>query len=61
MQVSAVHVEIWYPPSMSWNSPTQRYHGYMDDVLFLSFGIEDSRPGAIDFLADDLLQDLAFC
>lgn len=55
------HTEMFYITSMSWKSHGQRYHGYMDDVLFLSFGIEDTRAGAIDVLAGDLLQDLAFC
>ena len=53
--------EMFYVTSMSWKTHGQRYHGYVDDVLFLGFGIEDSRTGAIDILASDLLQDLALC
>ena len=55
------HSEMFYITSMSWRTHGQRYHGFIDDPLFLAFGIEDSRPGAIDILAGDLLQDLAFC
>lgn len=55
------HTEMFYMTSMSYKSHSQRYHGYIDDVLFLAFGIEDSRSGAIDIMAGDLLQDLALC
>ena len=55
------HTEMFYLTSMSWKSHGQKYHGYIDDILFLSFGIEDSRGGAIDVLAADLVQDLGFC
>ena len=51
----------FYINSMNWKSHTARYHGYMDDVLFLGFGIDGSAPGAMDVVAGDLLQDLAFC
>lgn len=55
------HPEMFYITSMSWKSHDQQYHGYIDDVVFLNFGIEDARPGLIDVHARDLLQDLAFC
>jgi hypothetical protein len=55
------HSEMFYITSMSWRSHDQRYHGYIDDPMFLAFGIEDSRPAAMDVLAGDLLQDLGFC
>ena len=55
------HSEMFYVTSMNWKSNLQNYHGYLDDVLFIGFGIEDARPGLIDVLAGDLLQDLAFC
>ena len=50
-----------YITSVNWKSHTQKYHGYLDDLLFLGIGIEDSHPGAMDVAAGDLLQDLAFC
>jgi hypothetical protein len=55
------HTEMFYMTSMSWKRHDQKYHGYLDDVMFLAFGIEDTRAGAIDVLAGDLLQDLAYC
>lgn len=55
------HSEMFYITSMSWKKHGQRYHGYMDDPLWLSFGIEDSRAAAMDVLAGDLFEDLAYC
>lgn len=53
--------EMFYVTSMSWKTHGQKYHGYTDDVLFINFGIEDSRGGVIDIHANDILQDLAYC
>ena len=53
--------EMFYVTSMSWKSSGQQYHGYIDDILFLAFGIEDEKSAAIDLVAGDLLQDLGFC
>ncbi|KAJ0312348.1 hypothetical protein COL516b_001426 [Colletotrichum fioriniae] len=53
--------DMFYVTSMSWKRQDQRYHGFLDDVLFLSFGIEDERTGAIDVLAEDLLAELGTC
>lgn len=55
------HTEMFYITSMNWRSHSQKYHGYIDDILFLSFGIEDAKPGIIDILAGDLFDDLAYC
>jgi hypothetical protein len=55
------HTEMFYVTSLSWRSSEQRYHGYVDDAVFVSFGIEDTRSGVTDVLAGDLLQDLGFC
>jgi hypothetical protein len=52
---------MFYITSMSWKGHDQKYHGYIDDVLFLAFGIEDTRAAAIDVKAADLMQDLALC
>ncbi|KAK1981155.1 hypothetical protein LZ30DRAFT_97327 [Colletotrichum cereale] len=52
---------LFYVTSMSWKRKDQRYHGFLDDVLFLSFGIEDQRAGAIDILAESLLAELGPC
>lgn len=59
----SVQAESTYFASMNWMSHTQKYHGYVDDLLFLGFGFNGSKahPGAMDLPAGDLLQDLAFC
>jgi hypothetical protein len=55
------HTEMFYITSLSWKMHGQKYHGYIDDLLFISFGIEDSGSGGIDVLAGDLLRDLRQC
>lgn len=55
------HTEMFSITSMSWMTHGQKYHGFVDDVLLLAYGIEDSRAAAIDVTAGDLLQDLDFC
>lgn len=55
------HSEMFYVTSINWKTRGQRYHGYLDDVLFLGFGIEDSKAGAIDVVAEEFFQDLGFC
>lgn len=53
--------EMFYITSMSWKVQGMRYHGYLDDVLFVGFGIEDRDTGGIDVLAGDLLATLGLC
>lgn len=53
--------EMFYVTSVSWRRAGQKYHGYVDDVMFIGFGIEDSATGGIDVVAGDLLQDLSLC
>lgn len=53
--------EMFYVTSISWKMHGQKYHGYRDDVLFIAFGIEDSRTAGIDVVAADLLMDLGLC
>ena len=55
------HTEMFYITSISWKTHGQRYHGYLDDPIFIGFGIEDTRAGVIDVLAEDLFQDLGMC
>lgn len=55
------HSEMIYVTSISWKTHGQRYHGYLDDIMFVGFGIEDTRPAAIDIVAEDLLKDLNYC
>ena len=58
---SEVKEEMFYITSMSWKNTGQKYHGYMDDVLFVGFGIEDEQPAAIDISAGELLHSLGTC
>ncbi|KAM5354083.1 hypothetical protein ACJ41O_000733 [Fusarium nematophilum] len=53
--------DMFYVTSMSWRGRDQRYHGYIDDEMFLAFGIEDERAGGINVLAEDLLKNLGLC
>ncbi|CZT39824.1 uncharacterized protein RSE6_00024 [Rhynchosporium secalis] len=53
--------EMLYVTSMSWKERGRKYHGYLDDVLFLGFGIEDEVAGAIDIMAGDLFADMGSC
>lgn len=47
--------------SINWKGKGQRYHGYVDDILFLTFSIEGLKSGGIDVLAGDLLTNLGLC
>ena len=60
-QPSQGHTEMFYITSMSWKQRGQKYHGHIDDPLFIAFGIEDVRTGGIDVVAGDLLADLGLC
>lgn len=53
--------EFFYVTSISWKSKDRRYHGFLDDALFIAFGIEDERSAGIDVLAGDLLKDMGLC
>ncbi|EME38744.1 hypothetical protein DOTSEDRAFT_75479 [Dothistroma septosporum NZE10] len=55
------HSEMFYMTSISWKKHGRTYFGHVDDELWLTFGIEDSRAAAIDIVAKDLVADLAFC
>ena len=53
--------EMFYVTSANWKARGVKYHGFLDDDLFLAFGIEDKQSGAIDVRAADLLVDLGLC
>ncbi|KAK7953104.1 hypothetical protein PG988_013798 [Apiospora saccharicola] len=53
--------QMFYVVSMSWKARGQKYHGYLDDVLFLAFGIEDENTAGIDVVAGDVLRGLGLC
>ncbi|KAJ9656058.1 hypothetical protein H2198_005218 [Neophaeococcomyces mojaviensis] len=61
LQPPVVQGEMFYVTSMSWKTRGQKYHGYIDDVLFVAFGIEDEKTGGIDVVAGDLLHTLGTC
>ncbi|KAI0160073.1 hypothetical protein GGR52DRAFT_564192 [Hypoxylon sp. FL1284] len=60
-RVSETHSQMLYITSISWKTSGQKYHGYIDDVLFLGFGIEDQDAGGIDISTSDLLVGLRLC
>ncbi|KAL4959062.1 uncharacterized protein BDV14DRAFT_207105 [Aspergillus stella-maris] len=60
-RVKLLESEMIYVTSISWKAHGQGYHGFLDDVLYLGFGIEDSAAGGIDVVAQDLIDGLAFC
>lgn len=53
--------EMFYITSISWKKHGEKYHGYLDDIMFIAFGIEDSTTGGIDVVAEDLMQSLSMC
>lgn len=53
--------DMFYVTSMSWKDHNLKYHGYLDDELLISFGIEDQRSGGIDVLAEDVLWNIGLC
>jgi len=53
--------EMIYVTSLAWKKAGQTYHGYLDDVMFLAFGVEDRDTAGMDLLAGDLLQDILEC
>lgn len=53
--------DMFYVTSISWKGKEMKYHGYLDDEMFIGFGIEDERAGGIDVRAEDVLRDLGFC
>lgn len=53
--------QFLYLTSLSWKSHGQKYHGYIDDVIFVLFGIEDVSTAGIDVVAGDLLKGLRTC
>ena len=58
---SLAQTEMFYVVSMSWKSRGSKYHGFLDDTLFISFGIEDETTAGIEVKAEDLLSDLGLC
>lgn len=53
--------EMIYTTSIAWKNQGQRYHGYLDDPLFLGFGVEDKETAGMDVSAAAILQDIELC
>lgn len=53
--------EMFYVTSIAWKTKGLKYHGYVDDVLFLAFGIEDEKAAGIDVQAGSILAHLGLC
>jgi hypothetical protein len=53
--------QMVYTTSMNWKQQKLTYHGYLDDELFISFGVEDKRSFGIDVIAGDLIAGLELC
>ena len=54
-------IQMLYIISVSWKKAGLGYYGFIDDVLFILFGIEDNDAGGIDVTAEDLLADMGLC
>jgi hypothetical protein len=55
------HVEMLNIMGISWKDKTQTYHGFVDDIIHVAFGIEGKMTGVVDVVAGDLLEDLGLC
>lgn len=53
--------ELAFTTAMSFKSRELTMHGYLDDEVFVTFGLEDRKTGGIDVLVGDLLRDVAVC
>jgi hypothetical protein len=53
--------QMFYVVSMSWKTQGQKYHGYIDDVILVLFGIEDEDAGGIDVIASELVAGISLC
>ncbi|KAK3504387.1 hypothetical protein B0T13DRAFT_492461 [Neurospora crassa] len=59
--------DMFYVTSVNWrdyhgdDEQGAGYHGYLDDVLVIGFGIEDKESGGIDVLAGELVKGIGIC
>jgi len=53
--------EMIYITSFNWKKRGNRYHGFLDDELFLSFGREDTFMSVMDTTPERLIGELMFC
>ena len=53
--------QMVYTTSMSWKRQGLTYSGFLDDEIFISFGVEDRGSYGIDVMAGDLIAGLELC
>ncbi|KAK5659676.1 hypothetical protein OQA88_884 [Cercophora sp. LCS_1] len=53
--------ELLYVVSLNWKDRGRKYHGFLDDDIFLAFGIEDKKAGGMTVKAADLLKGMGLC
>ena len=53
--------DMLYVTSANWRDRGVNYHGYLDDVVMLGFGVEDKHAGGMDVLAADLVSEMGLC
>lgn len=58
---SAKRSDMFYVTSVSWREKGLGYHGFLDDVVFLGFGIEDRGSGGMDLTMGSLLEGVGLC
>ncbi|OQO02005.1 hypothetical protein B0A48_12478 [Cryoendolithus antarcticus] len=53
--------QLLFVVSMNWRRQGAGYHGFLDDELFVSFGVEDQASGGAAVVVGDLLAELSLC
>ncbi|CAK4033169.1 Hypothetical predicted protein [Lecanosticta acicola] len=53
--------EMIFTMSVNWKARGMRYHGFLDDEVIISFGIEDQQAGGIDVVVGELVRDMGLC
>lgn len=53
--------QMLYVTSINWKKKGLNYQGFLDDELFIGFGVEDKQSAGIDVVAGDLIAELGLC
>lgn len=53
--------EMIFTTAMNWKRRGLGEHGFLDDDVLITFGLEDRRAGGIDVTPEDLMQGLGLC
>lgn len=54
-------IDMFYVMFMVWKEYGNKYYVYLDDVVFLVFGVEDKGVGGVDVCVGELLKGLGCC